>query len=112
MKVKMFSVTFTSELDVTVYAPEGTTVSEIKRLAQAVARSPTTLGWDFPKHEAFVGSVLTAELSDEDREATPPNRYGYSRPIDGSLLEAGEVCVLSDDGKDIVTPADATWWRK
>lgn len=112
MKVQRFIVTFTSEMDVTIYAPEGTETKKIEEIAKGIAESPVFSGWDFPKHEANVLRAKEVTLGDEDRTATEPNKYGYSGPADGSALGGEDVCVLSDDGEDIVNPADAKWWRK
>ena len=111
MKVQRFVVTFASEMDAVVYAPEGTDAEKIEEIAKGIAESPTVSGWDFPEYEASVMRTQEVALSDEDRTATEPNKYGYTRPVDGSLLADEEVCVLSDDGEDIVNPSDAKWWR-
>lgn len=102
MKKERFILTFESVIETTVYAPEGTTVDQLREIADKIALDPEGRGWVPPRFTARVVSLSPV--------GAPFAPYGVDR-VDCTSFEE-EDTVLSDDGQDIVTPTDALWWRE
>ena len=107
--MQRFSVTVEAEMDVVVYAPEGTTKEQIQEIASEIAESPSIKGWEMPEFEAFVGQQTEVDIPDEERGRQAPNKYGFRKVVEGAL--SGDAVVLSDKGDDLVCIEDATWWE-
>lgn len=114
MKMKRVKVEFTKKIEVTVYVPETTTQREVVNVVQNLAFDGLH-DWDEPSWSGFVGRLENVDVPDEHCVMeTRPARFGtgtVTLPPRDTTFTGEDVVVLDDDGTDLVSPTDATWWR-
>lgn len=108
MKVRSYLITFTKEVEVTVYAPEDATTAEVRMAAEGAAET-LDQNWDVPEWDVTIGAFRERVLPDEHRQPRV-SRYGTIQAPRLGPLGQDDVVVLSDDRVDLVNAADARWW--
>jgi hypothetical protein len=102
VKVKVYYVCFTRQIEVNVVVPEGASDQEVEEAANKTMGSLDE--WDVPEWEANVGTSRVVDVLDEDRR--PFSKKG--------LFSEDDVMVISSDRGyafgEFVAPDDSRWW--
>lgn len=106
MKVRAFTVTFTREIEITVYAPEDATSDEIEQMAAAEDVS----AYDMPEWEVGVSGGRLRTVPDTECHLTAANKYGHRSPVDGAFRKVDAVVNDARDGFGNPADIDARWW--
>lgn len=107
MKMVQCTISFEKLMHVTAYFPEGTSTSEIDRIAREVADG-SIKEWDEPDWDVHCSFVKTVDIPDDELQPNPPNKFGYRKPP--KIFTDEDTVTVDDDGEDLVDPSDATWW--
>lgn len=111
-RMKQVQVTWEKSMTVTVFAPEDMSDGDIERLARRTSGS-LDREWNPPEWGTTLDSVSTVEVPAEERTVeVKRNKYGFPCVVARGRFNTpgGKECVVSDDRKNLVTPADARWW--
>jgi hypothetical protein len=106
VKVRAFTVTFTREIEITVYAPADATTDEI----EAIAATEDVNAYDVPEWEIDVGGGRLHTVPDAECALTVTNKYGHRGPVDGAFRKVDAVVNDARDGFGNPADTDAQWW--
>lgn len=106
MKVRAYTVTFTREIEITVFAPEDATDDEI----EALAEDEDVSAYDLPEWDISVNGGGLRTIPDDECRLTLPNKYGHRGPVEGAFRKVDAIVNDARDGFGNPADSDARWW--
>lgn len=114
MKMKKVNISYTKEVEVTVYAPEDMDDDAIERIAEEQAHRIDTDGWECEWETYLHVQKYAVTLPEEERvltERETPLGYTVLSVVANGIFDRDDALVVSDDGDMLVQPEDAKWWQ-